>query len=72
MLSDILQNNIYIYIYMPDMSASQTLFVHTDFIALKLMSNEVNILYVLKHRGRGNMATNLHFADDILKWIFLN
>ena len=59
---------------MPDMSASQTLFVHTDFIALKLMSNEVNILhvYVLKHRGRGNMATNLHFADDILKWIFLN
>ena len=57
---------------MPDMSASQTLFVHTDFIVLKLMSNEVNILYVLKHRGRGNMAANLHFADDILKWIFLN
>ena len=64
MLSDILQN-------MPCMSASQTFFVHTDFVALKLMSNEVNIL-VLIHRGRGNMAANLHFADNILKWIFLN
>ena len=59
MLSDILQN-------MPHMLVSQTNLVHTDFIALKLMSNELNI-------GWGNeLSTLRQFADMILKWIFLN
>ena len=59
MLSGILQNMLH-------MLASQTNLVHTDFIALKLMSNELNI-------GWGNELNTLReFADVILKWIFLN
>ena len=64
MLSGILQN-------MPHMLASQTSLVHTDFIALKLMSNELNI-------GWGNELNTLtQFADvifemDFLEWKYLN
>ena len=65
MFSDILQN-------MPPMLACPTNLVHTDFIALKLMSNELNIrsgneLNTLRPKQNGPQ-----FADEILKWIFLN
>ena len=51
---------------------SQTNLVHTDFIALKLMSNELNIASGNEFNTLRPSQNGPQFADDILKWIFFN
>ena len=55
---------------MPDLSASQANFMHTDFIALKLMSNEVNSGSSMNFEN--SLAVigvwELSFLPDFSKW----
>ena len=40
---------------MPDLSASQAKFMHNDFIALKLISNEVNLGSSINFKNKVNI-----------------